>query len=92
MRRSAWTKSWWGRGLLIATGLSLLVACGTLLFDCNNDGIDDGGLAMWIATGSPVPVPLAAGRLATPERPPTTLRLVSFCASPRSPPCSRLTA
>lgn len=64
----------------------MFVACGILLFDCNNDGVDDGGLAPWIATGTVAPVPLASGGPATPVRPLTTLRPVSFRASPRSPP------
>lgn len=46
MRRGAWMKSWWGRAGLIGAAFLVLLGSGTVLFDRNGDGVDDGGLDM----------------------------------------------
>jgi hypothetical protein len=86
MRRGAWVKRWWGRSALIGAALVVLLGSGTVLFDRNADGVDDGGLDLCAPPHPQVPDPLIATYLVVNPNLSSLLLLPGFLHSPRSPP------
>ena len=79
-------KSWWGRAGLIGAALLVLLGSGTVLFDHNGDGLDDGGLDLCGPLPLPVPGPRSMAQLISTVDLPRLLLLAGFLPSPRSPP------
>jgi hypothetical protein len=79
-------KSWWGRAGLIGAAPAVLLGSGTVLFDRNGDGVDDGGLDLCGPLPLPVPDPRSMAHLVSTVDLPRLLLLAGFLPSPRSPP------
>ena len=77
---------WCGESVLIGAALLVFLVSGTVLFDRNADGVDDGGLDLWGPAHPLVPDPLIANRFVSSVTLPSLLLLTGFLSSPRSPP------
>lgn len=89
MRRGTWVMRWWGRCGLIGAVLLVLLGSGTVVFDRNADGIDDGGLNLCTPLHPLVPNSLMTNSLVVNPNLPSLLLLSEFLHSPRSPPRHR---
>jgi hypothetical protein len=79
-------KTWWGRGAAIAAAVLLCLATGSLVFDRNYDGVDDGGLDLCLGTAVAISLPEFPAHVAVGWTfPPVTPLRVSG-TTPRSPP------
>ncbi len=80
---------WWDRSGLIETARLMLLGSGTVVFDRNADGVDDGGLDLCAPPHPLVPDPLMTNSLLVNPNLLSLLLLSEGLHSPRSPPRHR---
>ncbi len=76
-------KRWWGRSVLIGVVLMVLLGSSTVMFDRNTDGVDDGGLDLYLPRRPHVPEPLITNYLFANSNLPS---LPGFLHTPQPPP------
>jgi len=89
MGRPGETVKWWVKAVAFAAALVLVALSGSVAFDRDHDGIDDGGLDVMVDASVEIPHLLLTGLILRASSRTFASVRYSFGSTPRSPPASR---